>query len=115
MVPITSTPANSKQIVSRAARRQPSASETVARIYTTAASADSVKATGASPKRSMIWNTERPVAAIARIAYTATRTRPTPADRRGRPDGDADGDGFADIVFKTKPVALSRSVPCGTP
>ena len=71
-VPITSTPASSKQIAIHAVRYQPrdpaNTRASVATMYTTADAADSVYATGASSKRCAIWTNDRPVAASAMIA-----------------------------------------------
>ena len=69
-MPTTSTPTSSKLMVTQRHAYQPAASDERDRRHDVddAASADSVNATGASSKRSMIWKTERPVAASARIA-----------------------------------------------
>src|SRR5215218_6755526 len=60
--------------------RGPRARPTVATTYTTAASADSRYATGASPNRVAICTAARAPAASAKVPYTATRTRPGPDD-----------------------------------
>ena len=71
-VPITSTPASSKQIATQAVTYQPrepaKTRASVARMYTAADAADSEYARGASSKRWTIWTKERPVAASAMIA-----------------------------------------------
>ena len=66
--PITTTPVNSNTMVAHATRYQVRPGRTraiVATTYTTAASADSEYASGASSNFSTIWTSDRPVAASA--------------------------------------------------
>src|SRR2546430_12653871 len=78
---MVSTPSSSIEQAAKATRHQPSpplASAIVATMYTTAANAESRYASGASWNFVPIWTPARDVAASAKIAYTATSTRPGP-------------------------------------